>query len=56
MTVPTLTRHRDRSRRTERPEPDTLPAAVRDLLDKAAAWPEYRDYFLAEADRIRNQT
>lgn len=55
MTAPTLIRTRHRSPRNEPAEPEVVPAAVRDLLDKAAQWPEYADYFHAEADRIRNQ-
>lgn len=56
MTAPTLPRRRTRSgasvQRTAANtivEPEPLPAAVRDLLDKAAQWPEYADYFRTEA-------
>lgn len=31
---------------------ETLPAAVRDLLDKARQWPEYETYFRTEAERL----
>ncbi len=33
-------------------EPEILPAAVRNLLDQAKAWPEYGDYFRVEAERL----
>ncbi len=59
MTAPTVCRRRTRQgvpvQRTA-PAPivdeEPLPAAVRDLLDKAEQWPEFEAYFLSEASKI----
>lgn len=58
MTAPTLPRRRTRSGVPVQPsaantivDVDPLPAAIRDLLDKAAQWPEYAAYLRREAEK-----